>query len=147
MNHYELLYIIPHTYPEERQGKIVSQIEALLKKEGGSITKTESLGKKKLTYPIRKIRFGFYNLVELDLESEKLKEINRQLRLVPEVLRFLMASKKKVVEKPIKPKKVKEIREMKIYKKEPKKEKPKKVSIEELDKKLDEILGDDIVKE
>jgi len=147
MKHYELLYIIPEAVPEEKYNKIKVEIESLIKKNGGQITLSESIGRRKLAYPIKKVKTGYYFLNEFDLEPKSLKAIDKKLKLIEEVIRFLIVVKtpQKQPEKKVKEafplaKKKEAIKE----KEEKKKTKKKKVSIEELDKKLDEILQGDI---
>jgi len=149
-----MLYIIRPDFTDEEHAKLAAEIENLVKNDGGTATATEMMGKKKLAYPIKKAVAGYYNLLSFDLEPSKLPALEQKLRLLTEILRFLLVIKKPVKEKPkvIRPRPVTiEAPAPRIFKKEPAKEKTKeklqKVSIEELDKKLDEILGDDVVKE
>lgn len=154
MKHYEILYILAPDLSEEPHAKIVALVEDHIKNEGGKIAKAEILGKKKLAYAIKKASLGSYCLFEFDLEPAKLYSLEQKLRLMTEILRFLITVKDPTKERPktviLKPKAV-EAPAPRIFKKEPTKEKPReklqKVSIEELDKKLDEILQDDVVKE
>ncbi|MFH1366817.1 MAG: 30S ribosomal protein S6 [Patescibacteria group bacterium] len=154
MKHYEILYILAPDLSEEQHAKTVALAEDLIKNEGGKIAKSEILGKKKLAYAIKKATLGSYCLFEFDLEPAKLSGLEQKFRLMTEILRFLITVKDPTKERPktvsLKPKAV-EAPAPRIFKKEPTKEKPReklqKVSIEELDKKLDEILKDDVVKE
>jgi len=148
-----MLYIIAPNFSDEQQAKITAELAALIKNEGGAVTAAEILGSKKLTYMIKKAAVGFYHRLEFDLEPAKLINIQHKSRLMTEILRFIIVIKKKVTEKPkmaARPKPI-EAPAPRIFKKAPPKEgfkeKAKKVSIEELDKKLDEILKDDVVKE
>lgn len=153
MQHYEMLYIISPNFSDEQQAKISAELSALIKNEGGAVTAAEIIGSKKLAYPIKKAAAGFYHRLEFDLEPSKLINIQRKGGLMTEILRFIIVIKNKVTARPmaaIRPKPA-EAPAPRIFKKTPPKEglkeKPKKVSIEELDKKLDEILKDDVVKE
>lgn len=154
MKHYEMLYIIAPDFTDEEHAKLTASAESLIKNEGGIISASEMLGKKKLAYPIKKAVASYYNLLSFDIEPAKLPLIEQKFRLMTEILRFLLVVKKPVKEKPkvISPRPAAmEAPAPRIFKKEPAKEKTKvklqKVSLEELDKKLDEILGDDVVKE
>ena len=109
-----------------------------------------------MAYPIKHIHQGHYVLVEFDMKKEHIKGLDRALRLTTEVLRHMIVTKRvkteaelikeeKLKERLLKAKE-KEFEEKKEEKKEVKVEKPDtKVSIEELDKKLDEILDKDII--
>ncbi len=168
--HYELLYIIPVKFVGEEQEKILGKVAKIIKDQGCEITKDEILGKQRLAYPIKHIHQGIYVMVEFDGKQSAVNKINSTLKLTPEVLRFLVIKKKKLTPEQIAKqeqkkqalvreekkekeaeiqKKVEEIKEDKkespISKTKDDKDKKKgKVSLEDLDKKLDEILKDDI---
>lgn len=155
MNHYELVYLVSATYAEDELVPIKDKVRAAIQKNGGQITTEENLGKKKLAYPVQKVRHGYYLLAEFDLEPEALKKLNNDLKLTGEVLRHL------VVTKDLRPASLKPLRmprpetkpEIKIqpFKEELAAKTPstepvrEKVSLEELDKKLDKILEGDIL--
>jgi small subunit ribosomal protein S6 len=169
MQHYEALAIISSKITEEELPFIIDKVFGIIRKAGGEITRDETIGKKKLAYPIKQNRYGFYVLLEFDLETAKLKEIEKELGLTEEIIRYqvvkavikteeekeqekariIAATKeeeeeKKPVAKVPAPTRT-TIPEVKVERKEPKEEK-EKVSLEELDEKLDKILDDDIIK-
>ena len=168
-DHYELLYILPMKFMGEEQEKIIEKVNKIVTDQECKITKNEVFGKQKLAYPIKKVHQGVYIIVEFDGKKSAINKINSVLKLTPEVLRHLIVTKKKLTEEEIakakqkkerlvkeeSEKKEKEIQkkveEIKEEKKEvpsakvpDDKEKKGKVSLEDLDKKLDEILKDDI---
>ena len=153
MQHYELLYIITGKLTEEEIEPFNKQVVELIEGSEGKITLNEDLGKKRLAYPINHNHHGYYHLLELDIAPDKLTEIERKIRLTNEILRHQMIIKKiKTAEEIAKEKKIltkieekreEKIKEEKAEEKEPAKEKMK---LEDLDKKLDEILeSDDII--
>jgi len=145
-NHYELLYLVPTNYTEEELTPIKEKIKNLIKKFEGEITLEDSFGKKKLAYPIKGNYQGYYLLYEFDLNGENLKKLSQELKLTNEVLRHIIVkrslkikAKSKTEEQRIKPVKT----EISVGKKE---EADKgKIKLEDLDKKLDEILKGDIM--
>lgn len=145
MGHYELLYLISATYSEEELTPLKEKVKGLIEKFDGKITLEDSLGKKKLAYPIQHTHHGYYFLDELDLPPEKIKDLNRELKLTPEILRHQLIIKKLQTPSLI------EITEKKIKKEKEKKEEDKKktekekIKLEDLDRKLDEILEGDIL--
>src|SRR4029077_16559870 len=62
----------------------------LLRSHGANITKTDFWGKRKLAYEIDHLRHGFYLLVEFDLESTKLNELDKALQLNDDIGRHQM---------------------------------------------------------
>lgn len=138
ITHYELLYIISNKYSEDEVAPISEKVMAMIKNAGGTITRDEEWGKKRLAYPIKNFIFGYYNLIEFDLVGEKLLQLDRNLRLAAEVLRHQII--KKVVRE-LKKKRVKPTAQLKAEQpeKEVKKDKPK-TDLKALDEKLDKIL-------
>jgi small subunit ribosomal protein S6 len=159
--HYEMVYIVSSSYTSEEVKPIKNKLVDLIKEQDGEITNDEDLGKVKFAYPIKHESHGYYQLLEFDMPKANLQKLNNGLSLTSEVIRFLIVKKKiktddelkkeKALQEKLAKKKEKQIEEIKT-KKEEEKEKPKKettkekVSLEELDKKLDELLDtDDIV--
>ncbi len=87
IDHYEVLVIFPGSKTEEEVQPLVSRLEELLKIQGANITKTDFWGKRKLAYEIDGYRHGFYHLVEFDLESTKLNDLDKALQLSDDVVR------------------------------------------------------------
>jgi len=152
-NHYELLYLVGANYTEEELTPIKEKIKELIKKIAGEITLEDNLGKKKLAYPISGNYQGYYLLYEFNLAGEKLKELNKNLKLTNEILRHIVVKKKletpsllKTTAEKLKTaeKKMKEIKTE--AEKETKAEVEKgKIKLEDLDQRLDEILEGDIM--
>jgi len=147
MKHYELLYIIPGRYTEEEMGTISVKINEVVKKYGGEITSTDDLGPKKMAFPIDKVQAGNYLVIEFNIEPEKIKELGGELKLTPEVLRYEIITKKMKTQAEVDEEKVRREKMVERAKvaEEVKAEPAPKVSLEELDKKLGEILEGDII--
>lgn len=84
---YELLYIVPTRFTDDEVEGVRAQVKATIEKVGGKISREEALAKIKLAYPIKKQRHGTYVLVYFTAEPDALKELDRLLRLTDEVLR------------------------------------------------------------
>lgn len=87
MPHYELLYLISNKFSEEEIKPIREKVSSLIINNQGKITQSVLLGKKRLAYPIKGFRFGYYNLVEFDMPGANLTNVSRALRLMSEILR------------------------------------------------------------
>ena len=144
--HYELLYIISNKYSENELAPIIDKVRKIINNQEGNITFSEEWGKKRLAYPIKHFRYGYYNLVEFDLAGEKLAKVDQMLRLANEILRHQIVNKKQKTVKAIeKEKKIAEkiaVKKEKEIKKEKIKDK-EKVELKDLDEKLDKILETD----
>jgi small subunit ribosomal protein S6 len=159
MTKYELLYILPSRYTDVEVGEIQKKIDALLVQAGGTVTKEANLGKIRLAYPIKHARHGTYILVYFDAETEVARTLDAQLRLTDEVLRHILLSAPKGAESqkwelqsyvaPLSEEET-ETRPVRSRVNLPPLHPPvsprplmtsaKPMSLEELDKKLDEIL-------
>ena len=164
LQHYEMLYIIPVKYTVEELPAIQNKIKGLLAEHGCEITYEEDLGKRKLAYAIKQVYHGYYWVIEFNMAPAELKKLNNSLRLTSEVLRHLIIVKRQKTQAEMAAEKerreraeVEEVEELKekiaaqtpvvAEKEEEKKvDSPKgKVSIEDLDKKLDELIDDSIL--
>jgi len=144
--HYELLYIISNKYSEDELAPIVEKVKKIINDNGGNISHNEEWGKKRLAYPIKHFRHGYYNLVEFDLEGEKIAKIDIALRMASEILRHQIVKKKQKTVEEIKrekeiAEKITDIKKAKEKKDEDKND--KKVELKDLDEKLDKILETD----
>ncbi len=91
--HYELLYIIPVKYTVDELPAVGERIRAILAEHGCTITHEDTLGKRKLAYPIARVFHGYYLTVECNIARSAVAKLNVALRLAPEVLRHLLISR------------------------------------------------------
>jgi small subunit ribosomal protein S6 len=151
MKHYELLTIVPATYTEEELIPIEEKIKALIQQNGGQVTMIDNLGKKKLAYPIKKIRQGYYLLVRFDLAPEQTKKLEAELGLTTAVIRHTIvanpvAAPRTALPKPrFQPAASIERKTAPPVTAEQKEDDKDKIKLEDLDKKLDEILEGNIM--
>ncbi len=147
---YELLYLVPSQITEDELSGITEKVKKIVEQGGGQITKNELWGKRKLTYPIQQARQAYYWLMQYTAEGDTNKKVTKELKLIPTIVRFLISETvKPPVKKPetVKPRTVKNIETEAPppAKKEDKATaKDDKVSLEDLDRKLDELLDEDI---
>lgn len=142
--HYELLYIISNKFSENEVKPIVEKINSLITNNQGKITLAQDLGKKRLSYPIKGFRYGYYFLAEFDLAGESLINVDRALRMMNEVLRHQIITKiVKTAEQVAQDRKIAEkiaARNVKEEKEKIKETDKEKVDLKDLDEKLDKIL-------
>ncbi|MEW9033696.1 MAG: 30S ribosomal protein S6 [Planifilum fimeticola] len=51
---------------------------------------TQDMGKRRLAYPIKKLREGVYTVVQFKSETDTVKELERNLRLDDNVIRHMV---------------------------------------------------------
>lgn len=89
---YELLYIVSTKYTDDEVEGIRKTVKALIEKLDGKIVREESLAKIRLSYIIKKQRHGTYVLVYFTAPPAAMAELDRQLGLTDEILRHTMLS-------------------------------------------------------
>lgn len=87
---YEVMYILDSRLDEEGQKKINQRINETIVKIGGKVEKSESLGRRKLAYPIKKQNHGVYMLTHFEANSQSLEELQRVLGITDGLLRHLI---------------------------------------------------------
>ena len=90
MNKYELTVVVSAKLDDEGRTAEVEKVKALIEKFGGTITKIEEAGKKKLAYEIQKMSEAFYYFIDIDTENTDFtSELESQLRIMENVIRFM----------------------------------------------------------
>jgi small subunit ribosomal protein S6 len=146
---YELLLILPGTLDDTQVSDRSEEIAKIVK-EVGSDVELHTMGKNRLAYPIKQIRYGYFSTITFSAEAKDVRILEEKLRLHREVLRFLIshfntnltAQQKiayttdasgitRMVEKAEEVVPVAE-------------KKAEKINIEEINKKLDDLMGGDV---
>ena len=68
---------------------LVEQFKGVIEANGGSVAKIENWGLKTLAYRVRKNRKAHYALMNIDAPPAAVAEMERQMRINEDVLRFL----------------------------------------------------------
>ncbi len=89
MNKYELLLILPGTLDEKEAEKKSQEIVEVVKQFGQEAVLTV-LGKNRLAYPVKQIRYGYFYTVAFEAEKEKVRPLQEKLNLMREVLRAMI---------------------------------------------------------
>ena len=131
MHSYELTYLISPDLSEEELKIFPEKINSFL--EEGRSEGLKLPVKRRLAYPIKKKIEAYLGVLNFYLPSEKLENFEKKLKKEPKILRYLLL-KKEV------PRKI-EMPRIRPEAKAPKIKKEKKVELKEIEKKLEEILG------
>jgi small subunit ribosomal protein S6 len=97
---YECVLIARNDVTQQQVEAIADTVAAQLEGDGGSIKKREYWGLRSLAYRIKKNRKGHYMLLGLDAKPTSLTEMERQLGLNEDVLRFLTIRVDEIEEAP-----------------------------------------------
>jgi small subunit ribosomal protein S6 len=89
MAYYEHVLIARQDISPTQAEALNDELKALIEAQGGHTVKIEYWGLRNLTYRIKKNRKGHYSLLAIDAPAPAVKEMERQLSLNEDVLRFL----------------------------------------------------------
>ncbi len=89
MHNYELALIVNSKIEDDARTATVEKAKEYITRAGGTITDVEDWGKKKLAYDIQKMSEGFYYFIHFDAETTAPAEIESNVRIMDNVLRFL----------------------------------------------------------
>ena len=86
---YEIGFIITPEVNEEEVKKIIESITATIKKANGVIENLDEWGRKKMAFPIKKNLEGYYVFIQTEVDGAIIADIERRLKQMEKVLRFI----------------------------------------------------------
>ena len=86
---YEHVVIARQDISPQQAEALNDQLKHLIEEGGGSVAKIEYWGLRNLTYRIKKNRKGHYSLLAIDAPAAAVQEMERQLGINEDVLRYL----------------------------------------------------------
>ena len=76
--------------PEDVRLKVLENIKGVIESNKGKILKENIWGKRHLAYKIKGHEEGYYILYGIDLPCEKIEEINKEFRMINDLLRYIV---------------------------------------------------------
>jgi small subunit ribosomal protein S6 len=86
---YEVMYIGTPDAADEDITNLNEAIEQMIAKEGGTVVRTDNLGRRRLAYPIKKKTEGHYVLFEIEDSGQSIAELERRMRVNDMIMRYL----------------------------------------------------------
>lgn len=90
MKKYEMMFIVKSTVEENVATAAVETMKSIVTDMKGEITKFDSLGNKKLAYPIKKEVTGTYYVMYFNASNEIIAELDRKARIDESIIRHLI---------------------------------------------------------
>ena len=100
MAFYEHVFLTRQDVSGQRVDELVDQYRDTIEAGGGSVGKTEYWGLKSLAYRINKNRKAHFSLMNIDAPHEAVAEMERQMRINEDVLRFMTVRVDELEEEP-----------------------------------------------
>lgn len=88
---YEILALFPLTATEEELKAGAVKVEERIKETGGTVVSGAPVQKGRLHYPISNTRQGYYHMIQFEMEPSSLPEFRRGLLLAGQTLRFTIS--------------------------------------------------------
>ncbi len=146
MKPYELTYIISSQISTDESENLKNDLEGFIQSKEGVILKSEKTAPQTLAYPIKKHSSGYFATLTFQVLEDKVKEIKDKLQKDAKVLRHFILIKKPVKvmkeRRSMKPSFMKNKTEESLFTTAGIKKKEENLRVEDIDKKLDEILSE-----
>ncbi len=86
---YEIVFIINPDAEDAEVMRLTEAAQKIITDQGGSIVKTEMMGKRRLAYEINHQRDGVYVLLEVEGSGREIAEFERRMRVNDRVIRYM----------------------------------------------------------
>ena len=87
MRSYELMIITRGSLDETAVTATIERFTTLIADQGGTVERVDHWGKRQFAYEIQHMNEGYYTVIDMQVSSEGLVEVERQLRITDEVVR------------------------------------------------------------
>jgi small subunit ribosomal protein S6 len=86
---YEVIFIVDTETPEDEVTRLTETLRQTITDQGGTVTKHELMGRRNLAYRIGRKTEGVYVLFEVEGTGREIAELERRMRVMDQVLRYL----------------------------------------------------------
>jgi len=89
MNCYETLFVAQPTLTDEETKAQIQKILDVISAQNGEILAVDDMGTRKLAYEVKKHKRGYYTVAYYKADGEAIAEIERNLRINENMIKFL----------------------------------------------------------
>ena len=100
LREYEALIILKAGGAEQDVARSATQLEELIKKLGGKVERSQSMGRRRLAFRISRQAEGYYHLLRFHAPTDQVGELERLLRLNEAIVRFMILSEEELCPMP-----------------------------------------------
>lgn len=97
---YEHVFLARQDITPQQVDALVEQYKGVIESNGGKVGRVENWGLKSLTYRIKKNRKAHYVLMDIDAPAPAVHEVERQMRINEDILRYMTIAVSKHEEGP-----------------------------------------------
>src|ERR687885_289169 len=86
---YEVVFIVDPSTQDEDLTRLTDGLRGIVTDQGGTVTKSEVMGRRQLAYRIGRSNEGIYVLFEVEGTGKEIAELERRMRVSDRVMRYL----------------------------------------------------------
>jgi small subunit ribosomal protein S6 len=86
---YEVVFIVDPTADEDEVTRLTEGFKQIATDQGGTVTKTESMGRRRLAYEILHKTEGNFVLLEIEGSGREIAELERRMRVNDRIIRYI----------------------------------------------------------
>ncbi len=86
---YELLFVLKPTLVEEELQAKINYLKEILEKNGAVIAALQDIGTRRLAYKVEKFERGHYGVLYFEAPAESIIEVERNLRISEDFIKFM----------------------------------------------------------
>ena len=86
---YEVVFIVDPTADEDEVTRLTDGFKQVATDQGGTVTKSESMGRRKLAYEILHKTEGNFVLLEIEGSGREIAELERRMRVNDRIIRYI----------------------------------------------------------
>jgi small subunit ribosomal protein S6 len=86
---YEVVFIVDPSTQEDDLTRLTDGLRGIVTDQGGTVTKSEVMGRRQLAYRIGRSNEGIYVLFEVEGTGREISELERRMRVSDQVMRYL----------------------------------------------------------
>ena len=102
MNNFEAVVLLSPETPSNVKSSCLSNLEKIINEKSGKIINNEDWGLRDLSYKIDQFSKAFYNFYQIEIEGDKIENINKTLNQDENFIRHLFVRVEKHQELPTK---------------------------------------------
>lgn len=86
---YEVLLIVDTETPDDEFKRLTEMLQQIITDQGGTIVRTDNMGRRQLAYPINRKSEGNYLLLEVEGSGREIAELERRMRVNDQIMRYI----------------------------------------------------------
>jgi len=86
---YEVVFIVNPEADDDEVTKLTDSFKQVVTDQGGTVTKSESMGRRKLAYEILHKTEGSFVLLEIEGSGREIAELERRMRVNDRIIRYI----------------------------------------------------------